>query len=110
MSALAAHASNSAGPLAALIILVVCGGLVAVTAAAVIIRVMRGRRPREQQLADLAGRLDGRSRVSIRKVEIGLGQADIHWVAQSRGYSLIDHRFGKYYEFVYTPHQPGRVA
>jgi hypothetical protein len=48
--------------------------------------------------------------VYFRKMEIGLAQEDLLRVAYSRGYSLIDHRFGKYYEFVYTPHQPGRLA
>ncbi len=31
-------------------------------------------------------------------------------VAYSRGYSVIDHRVLKQYEFVYIPQQPGRMA
>ncbi|MEV6873993.1 hypothetical protein [Amycolatopsis sp. NPDC051128] len=60
--------------------------------------------------ADLAAELDGRSQVYFRMMEIGLAQADLVRVAYSRGYSLIDHRVGKSYEFVSTPHQPGRTA
>jgi hypothetical protein len=76
-----------------------------------IIRIMRGRRPREQQLADLAARLDGRSRVTIRMVEIGLGKPDLYWLAHSRGYGVVEHQFGHYYEFVRAPHpMPPGVA
>ncbi len=31
-------------------------------------------------------------------------------LAYCRGYSLIDHRTGKYCEFVFTPYQPGGAA
>jgi hypothetical protein len=58
----------------------------------------------------LAANLDGRRQVYFRKMEIGLTQEDLLRVAHSRGYSLIDHRVGKYYEFVFTPHQPGRLG
>jgi hypothetical protein len=73
-----------------------------------IVRTRRSMKPREHQMAVLAGELDGRSQVYFLKMEIGLTQEDLLRVAYSRGYSLIDHRIGKYYEFVYTPHQPGR--
>jgi hypothetical protein len=75
-----------------------------------IVRALRSTKPREKQMASLAAQLDGRSQVNIRKMEIGLSQEDLVRVAYSRGYSLIDHRAWKYYEFVYTPHNPGRVA
>jgi hypothetical protein len=74
------------------------------------VRTRRSMKPREHQMAVLAGELDGRPQVYFRKMEIGLAQEDLLRVAHSRGYSLIDHRVGKYYEFVYTPHQPGRLA
>ncbi|WP_410637326.1 hypothetical protein [Amycolatopsis sp. lyj-346] len=75
-----------------------------------IVRALRSTKPREEQMAGLATQLDGRNQVYIRKMEIGLSREDLLRVAYSRGYSLIDHRVGKYYEFVYTPHQPGRYA
>ncbi len=75
-----------------------------------IVRVRRSAKSPEKQMARLAAQLDGRNQVYIRKVEIGLSQQDLLRVAYSRGYSLIDHRVGKYYEFVYTPYQPGRLA
>jgi hypothetical protein len=75
-----------------------------------IIRTRRSMKPREQQMAVLAAELDGRRQVYFRKMEIGLTQEDLLRVAHRRGYSLIDHRVGKYYEFVFTPHQPGRLG
>jgi hypothetical protein len=84
---------------------VVVGGLTAT-----IVRTRRSMKPREHQMAVLAAELDGRRQVYFRKMEVGLAQEDLLRVAYSRGYSLIDHRVGKYYEFVYTPHQPGRLA
>ncbi|MGW4061005.1 hypothetical protein ACWEGE_22170 [Amycolatopsis sp. NPDC004747] len=75
-----------------------------------IVRVLRSVKPREKQMARLATELDGRNKVYIRKIELGLSQEDLLRVAYHRGYSLIDHRFGQYYEFVFTPHQPGRYA
>jgi hypothetical protein len=84
---------------------VVVGGLTLT-----IIRTMRSMKPREQQMARLAAELDGRSQVCVRKMELGLGREDLLRVAYSRGYSLIEHRAFKYYEFVYTPQQPGRYA
>jgi hypothetical protein len=75
-----------------------------------IVRAARSTKPREKQMTRLAAQLDGRNQVCVRKMEIGLSQEDLLRVAYSRGYSLIDHRVWKYYEFVYTPHHPGRVA
>lgn len=60
-----------------------------------IVRALRSTKPREKQMARLAAELDGRRQVYIRKMEIGLSQEDLLRVAASRGYSLIDHRFGK---------------
>ncbi len=94
-----------AAPLLALLIVFLCGGLMALVLTITIVRVTRGRRPREQQIAELAARLDGRERVTIRMVELGLSRPDLYGVANSRGYGLIEHHFGKYYEFVYAPHQ-----
>ncbi|WP_290055329.1 hypothetical protein [Amycolatopsis solani] len=89
----------------ALMGLVIVGGLTLT-----IVRAMRSRRPREKQMAFLAAELDGRAQVYLRMIEIGLAEQDLAWVAGSRGYSVIVHRSFKYYEFVYTPHQPGRIA
>ncbi|MCR6481259.1 hypothetical protein M8542_00350 [Amycolatopsis sp. OK19-0408] len=94
-------------PLIVLLVLVVGAGLIAAVVVITVVRVSRGQRPREQQMAELAARLDGRSRFSIRMAELGLGRPDIHWVAQSRGYVLVEHQFGKYYEFVRLPQTPG---
>ena len=86
------------------------GGLVAAGLTLTIVRIVRSAKPREKQMARLATRLDGRSQVCIRMIENGLSREDLLLVARSRGYSLIVHEFGKYYEFVYTPYQPGRYA
>ena len=102
--------SNSLGPWAALLTVLLCGSGFALVVALTIVRLTRRREPREQQLARLAARLDGRNKVTIRTVEFGVPKADLLWVARSRGYSMIEHQFGRYYEFVYTPHQPGRWA
>ena len=110
MIALSREASNSAGPWIALLTILVCGAAFAGVLTIVIIRLSRRGQPREQQLNRLAAQLDGRSRVSIRTVEFGVAKADLLWVARSRGYSMVEHRFGRYYEFVYTPHLPGRVV
>lgn len=75
-----------------------------------IVRAMRSTKSSEEQMARLAAELDGRSQVWIRKMEIGLSREELVRVAYSRGYSLIDHQVMKCYEFVYTPHQPGRYA
>ncbi|MCR6481258.1 hypothetical protein M8542_00345 [Amycolatopsis sp. OK19-0408] len=75
-----------------------------------IVRAARSTKPREKQMAALAAQLDGRNQVNVRMIENGLSVEDLVWVARSRGYSLIVHRSFKYYEFVYTPHQPGRLA
>ncbi|MBE1500123.1 hypothetical protein H4696_007223 [Amycolatopsis lexingtonensis] len=83
--------------------LVIVGGLTLT-----VVRTMRSRKPRETQIARLVAELDGRSRVYLRMMEVGLDHRDLLQVAQSRGYSLIVHQVGKYYEFVYTPQQPGR--
>jgi hypothetical protein len=61
-------------------------------------------------MAKLAAELDGRNKVYLRMMENGLAVEDLLRVARSRGYSLIVHRHSKYYEFVYTPNQPGQVA
>ena len=106
MTALAAsHTDYSVPPLLGLCFLVVLGGMYAAGMAIVIVRIMRGREPREQQMARLAAQLDGRSKVTVRMVELRLPQADLFWVAHSRGYGVIEHQFGKYYEFVYAPHR-----
>ncbi|WP_370969382.1 hypothetical protein [Amycolatopsis sp. cg9] len=84
---------------------VVAGGLTLT-----IVRVARSAKPREKQMALLAAELDGRNQVYLRMIENGLELEDLLLVARSRGYSLIVHRSFKYYEFVYTPYHPGRVA
>ncbi|SEF28970.1 hypothetical protein SAMN05421837_104440 [Amycolatopsis pretoriensis] len=86
------------------------GGLLAAGMTMTIIRFVRSTKSRERQMARVAGLLDGRRQVYIGKMELSLALEDLARVAYSRGYSVIDHRFGKYYEFVYTPYQPGRVA
>ncbi|SFW57673.1 hypothetical protein [Amycolatopsis australiensis] len=75
-----------------------------------IVRVVRSTKPREKQMALLAAQLDGRNQVYLRMIENGLAERDLAWVAGTRGYSVIVHRSFKYYEFIYTPHQPGRIA
>ncbi|WIY04863.1 hypothetical protein QRX60_13805 [Amycolatopsis mongoliensis] len=107
ISTVASSTKFSAGEVifAVLMGVVIIGGLTLT-----IVRARRSMKPRDQQMAVLAAELDGRRQVYFRKMEIGLAQEDLLRVARSRGYSLIDHRVGKYYEFVYTPHQPGRLA
>ncbi len=90
--------------------LVLSGLVVAAGLTVTIVRILRSTKPRDKQMARLAAQLDGRNQVYIRKMELGLSREDLLRVAYSRGYSLIDHRVMKYYEFVYTPHQPGRFA
>ncbi len=90
--------------------LVLMGVVVIAGLTLTIVRALRSTKPREEQMARLAAQLDGRNQVYIRKMEIGLSREDLLRVLHSRGYSLIDHRVGKYYEFVFTPHQPGRIA
>lgn len=90
--------------------LVLMGVVVAAGLTLTIVRTLRSTKPPEEQMARLAAQLDGRNKVYIRKMEIRLSREDLLRVAYSRGYSLIDHRVGKYYEFVYTPYQPGRFA
>ncbi|QKV77483.1 hypothetical protein [Amycolatopsis sp. Hca4] len=89
---------------------VFCGGLVTAGMTVTIVRALRATKSREKQMTRLAAQLDGRNQVCIRKMELGLSVEDMLRVAYSRGYSLIDHRVWKYYEFVYTPYQPGRLA
>ena len=112
MTALAAGVSNSVAPWLALLTILIFGSGFALVVTLTIIRLNRRGQPREQQLARLATRLDGRNKVTIRMVEFSVSQADLLWVARSRGYSMIEHRFGSasYYEFVYTPHRPGGFA
>lgn len=97
--------SNAVGPWIFLLTVWVFGSAFALVVTVTIVRLMRRGEPREQQLNRLAARLDGRSRVTIRRVEFGVAEADLRWMAQSRGYSMIDRRFGRYYEFVFTRHQ-----
>ncbi|MET8850070.1 hypothetical protein [Amycolatopsis sp. NPDC004625] len=106
MRDLAVHTDNTLAPLLVLAMLLVLGGLLAARWAVSIMRVARGREPREKQLSRLAARLDGRERVSIRTVEFGVAEADLRWVAQSRGYGLVKHPFAKFYEFVRVPGRP----
>jgi hypothetical protein len=103
-------AGPSASPVVGVIGFVLIGGAIVAGATLNIVRALRARKPREKQMMRLAAQLDGRNQVFIRTIEIGLSREDLLRVAYSRGYSLIDHRFGRYYEFVYTPHQPGRWA
>jgi hypothetical protein len=110
VTAHAAGVSNPAAPWLFLLMVLVLGSGGALAITMIIIRLARRGEPREKQLSRLAGRLDGRHRVTIRTVEFGVPQADLHWVAQSRGYSMIEHQFGRYYEFVRMPYQPGRHA
>jgi len=84
---------------------VVVGGLFGVGMTFTIIRFARSRKPREEQMARLAARLNGDRQVCVRMEEIGLEYADLVRVAYSRGYGLIVHRVAKYYEFVYAPHR-----
>ncbi|WP_206789362.1 hypothetical protein [Amycolatopsis sp. MtRt-6] len=90
--------------------LVLMGVVIVAGLTVTIVRALRSTKSSEEQMARLAAQLDGRSQVCIRKMEIGLSREDLLRVAYSRGYSLIDHQVMKYYEFVYTPHQPGRYA
>ncbi|MEV4050730.1 hypothetical protein AB0J55_06030 [Amycolatopsis sp. NPDC049688] len=103
-------AGTTESPAMRVIFLVLMGVVVVAGLTLTIVRALHSTKPREAQMARLAAELDGRNQVCIRKMEIGLSQEDLLRVAGSRGYSLIDHRVGKYYEFVYTPHQPGRFA
>lgn len=103
-------AGSPESPVARTIFLVLMGVVVVGGLTLTFVRTRRSMKPREHQMAVLAAELDGRRQVYFRKMEIGLAQEDLLRVAYSRGYSLIDHRFGKCYEFVYTPHQPGRLA
>ncbi|MFJ9781766.1 hypothetical protein ACIRSS_19435 [Amycolatopsis sp. NPDC101161] len=89
---------------------VTMGGLVATGLTMTIVRIVRSTKPREKQMARLAAELDGRNQVYLRMIENGLAEQDLAWVAGTRGYSVIVHRSFKCYEFVYTPHQPGRIA
>jgi membrane protein implicated in regulation of membrane protease activity len=104
VTAAAAGVSNSVGPWVVLLTILVFGSGFALVVTLMIVRLMRRGQPREQQLNRLAARLDGRSRVTIRTVEFSVTQADLIWVARSRGYSMVEHQFGRYYEFVYAPH------
>ena len=112
MTALAAGTGNLLSLVLLLIFVLVMSGLLAAALTVTVIRINRASQPPEQQLARLAARLDGRSKVTIRKVEFSVGKADLLWVARSRGYSMIERWFGadSYYEFVYTPHRPGGYA
>lgn len=80
--------------------LVATGGM-----ALAIIRMRRGRRPRDEQMRRLAAMLDGRGSVAVRMAEIGLDANDLALVAHSRGYLVVPHTVMKYYEFVYAPHR-----
>jgi hypothetical protein len=106
MTDLAVHTGNALSPLLVVLMLLVLGGLLVARWKVSTTRIARGREPREQQLSRLAARLDGRERVSIRTVEFGVTEADIRWVAHSRGYDLMKHSFGSYYEFVRVPGRP----
>jgi hypothetical protein len=108
ISTVAAGSTESPAMRAAFLVLM--GVVVVAGLTLTIVRALRSTKAREEQMAGLATRLDGRNQVYVRKLEIGLSQEDLLRVAYTRGYSLIDHRVGKYYEFVYTPHQPGRWA
>jgi hypothetical protein len=83
----------------------VVGGLLASGITVSVVRFVRSRRPRQEQMARLAAQLNGRWQVCVRMEETGLDRADLLRVAYSRGYGMIEHRFGKYYEFVYAPHR-----
>jgi hypothetical protein len=84
----------------------VLGGLFAAYLAVSISRIRRRGEPREQQMARLAAQLDGRDRVSIRSVELGLSKTDLDWVARGRGYALAQkNQFSDFYVFVRLPHQ-----
>lgn len=89
---------------------VLMGGVALAGLTLTIVRAARSTKPREKQMADLAAQLDGRNQVYVRMIENGLAEQDLACVAGSRGYSVIVHRSLKYYEFVYTPNQPGRIA
>ncbi len=89
---------------------VLMGGVAVAGLTLTIVRTVRSTKPREKQMALLAAQLDGRNQVYLRMIENGLAEQDLAWVAGTRGYSVIVHRSFKYYEFVYTPHQPGRIA
>ena len=110
MTTAAARSDNVLSLVLLLIFVLVMAGLLAAAVTVTIIRANRSSQPREQQLARLAIRLDGRKKVTIRRVEFSVGKADLLWVARSRGYSMIEHQLGSYYEFVYTPHRPGGFA
>ena len=103
-------AGSTGSPAMRTAFLVLMGVVVIAGLTLTIVRALRSTKSREEQMARLAAQLDGRNQVYVRKMEIGLSREDLLWVLHSRGYSLIDHRVGKYYEFVFTPHQPGRIA
>jgi hypothetical protein len=90
--------------------LVLMGVVVVAGLTLTIVRALRSTKSREEQMTRLAAQLDGRNQVYVRKMEVGLSSEDLRRVAYRRCYSLIDHRVGKYYEFVHAPHQPGRAA
>ncbi|SFW57687.1 hypothetical protein [Amycolatopsis australiensis] len=98
--------SDSVAPWLVLVVFLAGGSAFAFVISLVLIRLKRHGEPREMQLRRLAARLDGRPRVTIRTVEFSVAQADLFRVAQSRGYSMTENRFGRYYTFFRTPHQP----
>ncbi|UOX87640.1 hypothetical protein MUY14_38935 [Amycolatopsis sp. FBCC-B4732] len=106
----AAATDSPTSPAAYVLGFIVLGGLLAVGVTVNVIRFRKSRKPREHQMAILAARLDGRRQVYVRFDEVGLDQGDLLRVGYSRGYGLIEHKVGKYYEFVYAPNQaqPGR--
>ncbi|MGW3962025.1 hypothetical protein ACWED2_19535 [Amycolatopsis sp. NPDC005003] len=108
ISTVAAGAADD--PVLRAIFLVLMGLVIVAGLTLTIVRALRSTKSSEEQMARLAAELDGRSQVCIRKMEIGLSREDLLRVAHSRGYSLIDHQVMKYYEFVHTPHQPGRYV
>ncbi|RSD20338.1 hypothetical protein EIY87_15650 [Amycolatopsis eburnea] len=104
----AAATDSPTSPAAYVLGVIVFGGILAVSVTVNVIRFRKSRKPREHQMALLAARLDGRRQLYLRFDETGLDQGDLLRVGYSRGYGLIEHKVGKYYEFVYAPHQPGR--
>jgi hypothetical protein len=89
---------------------VFCSVVIAAGAVPTAIRFARSRRSREEQVNRVVSMLDGRRTAYLSKIETSLDPQVLARLAHSRGYFMADHRFGKYYQFVYAWQQapPGR--
>ncbi|WP_086849221.1 hypothetical protein [Amycolatopsis kentuckyensis] len=99
-------ANAAASTIGSVVGFVLCGGLITAGLTVSIIRFSRSRRPREAQLNRVASMLNGCRVAYLSKIETSLSPQELAALAWSRGYLMADHRFTKYYEFVYAPN-PG---